>query len=141
MRARLHPTTMRKVPAPAQLAYPTLPHCMLGQDPMHPIPASPWSCRNISSPWALEANFQGPVSVPSFLQLAGVGIEAGELEGWEVLYPDRGRLGCRAKMRVDGWCERGAACLCWKLAWLETGMINSAKLHARREEREEHQGC
>ena len=51
-----------------------------------------------------------------------------------------GRLGCRATMRLDGWCEQGVACLRWQLAWLETVVINSAELHARREEREEHQG-
>lgn len=81
------------------------------------------------------------MSVLSFPQLARVNIGEGELKGWEVSCPERGRLECRAKMRVDGWCEQGVACLCWQLAWLETVVVNSAELRARREEREEHQGC
>lgn len=38
-------------------------------------------------------------------------------------------------------CMGRVACLCWQLAWLETQVISSAELHARKVEREEHQGC
>lgn len=68
-RVMLHPTAMRKDPAPAQLAHHTLHHCTPGQTPVDPLPASPWSCRNSSSPWALEANFQVPMDVLSFPHL------------------------------------------------------------------------
>lgn len=142
-RVRFHPTTMRKVPALAQFARHTLPHCTLGQTPMDPLPASSWSCRNSSSPWALETNFQVTMGVLYFPQPAGASVGEGELEGWEVSYPGGGILGCRGTMRVDGWCEQGVVCVCvcWHLAWLETVVINSAELHARREEREEQKGC
>lgn len=78
-----------------------------------------------------------------FPQPAGASVGEGELEGWEVSYPGGGILGCRGTMRVDGWCEQGVVCVCvcWHLAWLETVVINSAELHARREEREEQKGC
>lgn len=47
-----------------------------------------------------------------FPQPAGASVGEGELEGWEVSYPGGGILGCRATMRVDGWCEQGVACVC-----------------------------
>lgn len=93
---RLHPTNMRKVPALAQRTHLTLPYCLFGHIPKNPLPALPWSCRNSSSPWALEANFQSPMSVLSFLELSGASIGEGELEGWEVSYPDR-RLDAKLK--------------------------------------------
>lgn len=137
VRVRLHSRTTRKVPALAQLAHPTLPHCRLGQSPMDPLPASPWSCRNSSSLWVVEENFQGPMGVPSFPQLAGASIGEGELEGWGSHTLTGGdwdaELTCECMGRV--------VCLWWQLAWLETQVTSSAELHARRVEREEHRGC
>lgn len=114
VRVRFHPTTMKKASALAQLTHPTLPHYTLVQSPVDPLPTSPWSCRNSSSSWAMEANFQMVTGVSSFPQLAGAG--EGELEEWEVIDPDRVRLGYRATRWVDVKCEQGVACLCWQLA-------------------------
>lgn len=91
----LHPLTVSKVPA--QLAHPSRPDCTFGQTPMDSPSASPWPCRNSSSPWTPEANFQGPMSVVPFLRPAGASTGEGELEEWEVLYPDGGRLGLELK--------------------------------------------
>jgi len=55
---------------------------MLGQTLVDPLPASPLSCRNSYPSWAMEENFQVPMGVPSFLQLAGTSFGEGELEGW-----------------------------------------------------------
>lgn len=116
------PTTRRKAPAPAQLVHCSLHHCTLGQTPKEPLPAPSWSCRN--SPWALEANFQVLMDVLSFPQL----------EGWEVSYHGEEEL-------QSELIEQGVLYLCWQLAWLDTRVINSAELHARGEEREQHHGC
>lgn len=71
VRVMPHPTTTRKDSAAAQLVHYTLHHCMLEQTPVDPLPASPWSCRDSSSLWALAPNFQVPMDVLSFPQLEG----------------------------------------------------------------------